>query len=186
MRTMSPNMAALTTDSAVNPFILAEAEFASGTVRLWNGHGPLSWDGEQWLGGGTLLELSSVEETASTSAAGVKISLSGIPSDMLALALGEHYQGRRVRLWLGAMDDAGQIVADPIPLFAGRMDVMNIDEGAETSTIVMSAENQLIDLKRADDLRYTDAAQKALYPGDRGLEFVAALQDRELIWGRAS
>lgn len=186
MRTMSPNMAALTTASAVNPFILAEAEFQSGTVRLWNGHGPLAWDGEQWLGGGTLLELSSVEETSSTSAAGVKISLSGIPSDMLALALCEHYQGRRVRLWLGAMDEGGQIVADPIPLFSGRMDVMSIDEGAETSTIVMSVENQLIDLKRADDLRYTDAAQKALYPGDRGLEFVAALQDRELIWGRPS
>src|SRR5690606_17159231 len=105
---------------------------------------------------------------------------------MLALALGEHYQGRRARLWLGAMTEGGEIVADPIPIFAGRMDVMNIDEGSETSTIVMSAENQLIDLKRKDDLRYTDAAQQALYPGDRGLEFVAALQDRELIWGRAS
>lgn len=185
MRTMSPDMAALTTASAVSPFVLVEAHFSSGVVRLWNGYGALSWNGEQWLGGGELLELSGVEETATTSAAGVKVSLSGIPSDMLALALGEHYQGRPARLWLGAMDEAGQIVADPIPLFSGRMDVMNIDEGAETSTIVLSAENRLIDLKRQDELRYTDAAQQALYPGDRGLEFVAALQDRELVWGRA-
>jgi len=61
---------------------------------------------------------------------------------------------------------------------------MNIDEGAETSTIALSVESKLIDLERGRVFRYTDANQKSRYPDDKGFEFVEDLQDKRFSWGR--
>jgi len=33
--------------------------------------------------------------------------------------------------------------------------------------------------------RYTDEDQKIEHPTDKGFEFVAAIQDLELVWGRS-
>jgi len=64
------------------------------------------------------------------------------------------------------------------------MDEMNIDEGPETSTIELNVENKLIDLERARVRRFTSGYQKSVYPGDKGLDFVESLQDKEVVWGR--
>jgi hypothetical protein len=61
---------------------------------------------------------------------------------------------------------------------------MNISEGADTSTIELTVENKLIDLERARVARFTSAYQKSVYSGDRGLDFVESLQDKEISWGR--
>ena len=183
MREATEAMRAVVAGQSISPILLLEAEFASGVVNLWTGFGPLSWDGKTWQGGGNLLEVSQVQETTTTRAAGVSVSLSGIPSEMIALALGEHYQGRPARVWFGVLNESGALMADPMLVFSGRMDVMNIDEGGETSTIGVTVENRLIDLNRPREIRYTHEAQQALYPGDKGFEFVSALQDKEVQWG---
>ena len=61
---------------------------------------------------------------------------------------------------------------------------MNIDEGPDTSTIELKVENKLIDLERARVRRFTGNYQKSVYPGDKGLDFVESLQDKEVVWGR--
>jgi len=69
-------------------------------------------------------------------------------------------------------------------IFSGYMDEMNIDEGPETSTIEFKVENKLIDLERARVRRFTSGYQESVYPGDKGLNFVESLQDKEVVWGR--
>ena len=64
------------------------------------------------------------------------------------------------------------------------MDLMNIDDGGQTCTISVSAESRLIDLDRTRERRYTSEDQKIDFPNDKGLEFIADLQDKEIIWGR--
>jgi hypothetical protein len=64
------------------------------------------------------------------------------------------------------------------------MDEMNIDEGAEFGTIELKVENKLIDLERARVRRFSSGYQKSVYPGDKGLDFVEDLQDKEIVWGR--
>jgi hypothetical protein len=71
-------------------------------------------------------------------------------------------------------------------IFSGYMDQMNIEDGADTATIEMRVENKLIDLERARVARFTSGYQKAIYPGDLGLDFLEDLQDKKLSWGRAS
>jgi hypothetical protein len=70
-------------------------------------------------------------------------------------------------------------------IFSGYMDEMNIDEGAEFGTIELKVENKLIDLERARVLRFSSGYQKTKYPGDKGLDFVEDLQDKEIVWGRS-
>jgi len=162
---------------------LYEGEFASGWVRLWSGIGPLSWDGETWSGVGTLLGMSGADETTEVRAARLIISLSGVPSDLLAAALGDARSGKPGRVYL-AFFTGGSIVADPALHFEGRLDVPAIEDGPDTATISISYESELIDLERARERRYTPEDQSIDYPGDLGFAYVAALQDAQITWGR--
>ena len=69
-------------------------------------------------------------------------------------------------------------------IFDGRMDTIEIVDGGPTATITMKVENRLRDLERARVRRYTDADQQARFPGDSGLEYVLALQEIDIPWGR--
>ncbi|MBM3855051.1 MAG: hypothetical protein FJ399_18165 [Verrucomicrobia bacterium] len=160
----------------------AEFAFASGTVRLWSGTGDKSWAGNTWTGAGDFGSITPVDETTEVTAAGLTFTLSGIPPSTLALALGDNYRGKPCKLWLAVLD-AADAVLDAYQLFAGRMDVMSIEDGAETGAIRLAAENRLIDLARARALRYTDAEQRRLFPGDLGLEYIANLAEKPLNWG---
>jgi len=113
----------------------------------------------------------------------VSFKLSSIPSSIISTARTTQYLGRTVKLWLGMLDDAG-LIADPALVFHGRADVMIIEEGPETSTITLTAESRLADLRRPKIRRYTNEDQQDLHPGDLGLEFVPAIQNTEVIWSQ--
>jgi predicted rRNA methylase YqxC with S4 and FtsJ domains len=66
------------------------------------------------------------------------------------------------------------------------MDVMVIRESGDTCTIELKLENRLIALERPNLRRMTDEDQKNLFSGDKGFEFIADLQDKELVWGKSS
>jgi hypothetical protein len=73
-----------------------------------------------------------------------------------------------------------------VEIFSGELDQMTIVEEAETCTLSVTAENVLIKLERPTVRRFTDQDQKSRYPSDRGLEYIASLQDKEIFWGRAA
>ena len=64
------------------------------------------------------------------------------------------------------------------------MDLMSIDDSGDTANINVTAESRLIDLDRTRERRYTSEDQKIDFPNDKGLEFIADLQDKEIVWGR--
>ena len=186
---MSRNLTAATvneiTADELQPIILFEGDFISGTVRAWTGIGDLSWNGATWTGTGTLMSISSVQETAETSANGISVTLNGVPSTLISLALQSCRQGARGRVYLGFLTTGGAVVADPVLLFEGRLDIPAIEENGETSSVSISYESRLIDLSRSRESRYTNEDQQRAFPGDKGFEFVPSLQDLVLTWGRA-
>lgn len=208
-RNLTAEMQDIVQDKVIFPIIFVEADFDSGAVRLWSGVGDLVWNGYTWTGGGSLLRVDAVEESNEIKAVGTTVALSGIPSDLLSLALQEDYQGRDLKIYLGAFsvdtqyltqengdyvlkEDGGKlylltetdIISDPVVLFSGRMDTMTIQESGDTSTIQVTVENRLIDFERSKERRYTSEDQKIDYPTDKGLEFVTSIQDKEIVWGR--
>lgn len=79
--------------------------------------------------------------------------------------------------------DPFMVLADPRPIFEGRMDNMEIVVG-KTAEIVLHVESRLADLERPRIRRYNDADQRVLYPDDRGLEFVEQMVEKSIPWGR--
>jgi len=191
-------------DDVVYPFFAIELEFDSGPLRLWTGVGTLVFEGVSYTGTGNLLDVSSIEETTEIAVRGATITLSGMPSEVISLALQSPYQGRVCKIYFGMfskgslqkedgayilLEDGGKIQLELqetglTQIFSGYMDEMNIDEGPDSGTIELKVENKLIDLERARTRRYTSEYQKSVYPGDLGLDFVESLQDKKVVWGR--
>lgn len=169
-------------DDVVYPFFAVDLLFSSGPLYLWSGYGDLTIGTKTYLGAGQVLALSSVEETTEMEAKGASLTLSGIPSSFLSLALAEPYQGRECSIYFGMTSAPSAYVE----IFSGELDQMNISEQGNTSSISVTAENVLIKLERPVVRRLTNEDQKSRYPADLGLEFIAALQDKEIYWGRTS
>jgi len=64
------------------------------------------------------------------------------------------------------------------------MDTMTIAEAGEYSTISIAVENKLIAFEKTKIRRYTAEDQKIDHPTDKGFEFVTAIVEKEIIWGR--
>ncbi len=168
----------------VYPVNLVELDFSGGFVRVNSSIYSLTYDGDVYSGVGDLGRINSISEGSAVEARGVELNLSGIPSALISTVLTEHYQGRPCNIYFGLMTEAGALVADPILMFPGRMDTMDIELGT-TATITVTAESRLADLNRPRVRRYTHEDQIAFYPDDLGLEFVPQMVEKELIWGRA-
>lgn len=169
--------------SIIYPVFASKLEFGSGDVRLWEGIGEITLDGEVYTGASDLVGISEIVETDRVEAAGIKVTLSGIPSSLLSIALGENYQERPARTVLAFLEADGSVIVDPLTIFAGRMDVMAIREGGETSTIELAIESYLIDGDRPRLRQWTPDDQKLDYPADTGFRMVASLQDAQVLWG---
>lgn len=181
-RALTASVLAEIVKQTVSPIILFEGEFDGGTIHLWSGVGTIVWDGDTYTGAGQLLSVSAIEETIEVRAAGVQIGLSGLPSTLVSLALSSARQGKKGRLWLAFLDSSNAIIADPYQIFTGLLDVPTMDESGERSDITLSYENRLVGLLTANDRRYTSEDQHVDFPGDTGFDFVAGLQDAQIVW----
>ena len=189
-RTMSAAMLAEIDNETVRPLLLAELDFSSGYVRVNSTERTVSFDSGtvpggpfDFLGVGHLGKVSPVEEGIEQKSYGLVLQISGIISAYISTVLTEQYQGRQARLWLGFFDSSYALVASPMLIFAGRMDSTAIKLGG-TAEITVTAENRLADWERPRVRRYTNEDQALEYPGDAGFEFVPAMLEKQLVWGR--
>lgn len=204
-RNVSAGFSSVIEDTVVRPFLAIEMLFDSETIRIWTGLGTLSVDGSDFIGTANIMSISPIEETNEIAARGAQFALTGIPSDLVSLALTEPYQGRIAKVYFGLLSvparlltEAGEIITtenllpidisdgeatELLEIFSGFMDVMTIADASDTATISITAENRLIALERANVSRYTSEDQKRTYPGDLGFDFVTDMQDKEIKWG---
>ena len=110
--------------------VAIELDFPSGMAR-WNAS-PMDIviDGATFLGVGMLGSISVTEESAELRAYGLTVVLSGIPRDAITLALIQGYQGRRGTVWEVPLNPVTHaVLANPVVIFRGRMDTMDIELG---------------------------------------------------------
>ena len=165
------------------PVFFFEADFAGGFTRAWTGLNDISFSGNTYLGKGLVLGFSEIDEPSEIRSTGMNVSLSGIPTDMLSIALNEQYQGRTLNMYFGVLDNTTrQLVGTPGRIFTGLMDVMKISVGRESASINLSVENRLIDLNRTRERRFTHEDQQLDFPGDDGFLQVPLISDISLVW----
>ena len=158
-------------------------EFDSGTLNLWSGIGDFTGsDSLSYTGAGELLDIQNVEEDNELSSTNMTISISGLSANIVTYATTEDYQNRPMTIKMfffhpDTDDEIGNVI-----LFKGRMDTLTVVDG-DSFSVVISAENKLIDLTRPKNLFYTAETQNFLHSGDKGLEFVAKIREQTVNWG---
>lgn len=180
-RTLPTGMATALASGSVELFYGVEMLFDSGALRFWTGYGERTINGQTYTGTGALMNIDGISEVADLSAVGITVTLSGISSSIISLALQENYQGRVARVYFGVNG-----VTDAVEVFSGLMDVMVIQHSGETVTVELSIESKLVTLQRANLRRYTRQNHILRHPGDTFFNYVTKLQDKEVVWGRAT
>jgi hypothetical protein len=194
---MTSAVAAAIVAPVVRLGLLGSLEFATETVYVWSGITPLTWSGNTYTGVGDLGNIEGISEDSSVEARGVKISLSGINSANVELVLDQTRVLRDAKFWLAVFDEAGAIIADPIPSYQGKMDEPDLLDDAQTCSISINLENVLVDMNRAIRRRLTDQDQQldladtltrlglSSTTVDTGFTHVAGLQEQITFWGRS-
>ncbi|MFH5773600.1 hypothetical protein ACHFJ0_05060 [Paracoccus sp. NGMCC 1.201697] len=166
--------------------VLVFMDFLDSPQRWWSGFGDMEAGGHTWQGLGDLITISPISSTYQVSAEQVTFDVATTP-EMLALALDAKARVRdrsvTVYLQLFAMDDVevsddeiryGQPIGSPMSLYSGTMQRMPWSAtGSNQRTIRIEAEGNFFRRNMAPRGRWTDADQKARYPGDKGLERMA-------------
>lgn len=186
---MRPLTAAMETgmiQPVVRPIYLVRMDFDSGTVAWNSGFRNFDYDGATYVASGNLGSIGSVKEEPGVKAAGITITVSGIKPEIVGLLLSESYLGRRCLVHCALTEEDGLFDPDKcVLLFTGKLDAVTGISG-KTASFSISVRSRLSDWERPRVLRYTDADQQKLYPGDKGMEFIPQLSQRKIIWPLAT
>ena len=176
-------LAAAALAPVVRPYLLVALEYLPDTLRVTSLPFNVTYLGDVYLGVGRLGAISEIAEGTEIRSYGLSLRMSGIPLDYRDQVIESDGQGRAGRVWLGLLDDQHRPIGVPLKVFQGRMDVTDIEIGQNIG-VTISLESRLVDWERPRVRRFTDQDQKRAYPGDRGFEYVQAVSDMELVWGR--
>lgn len=164
------------------PLYFVKLDFASGTVRAWNGVGDLVTLGATWKGLGEFGIIRGLETDRGLRASSISLMLAGVPGDYITPGIvqstrSERYQGRPVTVYFGlANPDTGGLlttssapefdeygdmivgplatVVDPVPIWTGVADVLTLTLGSSI-TAELTCENFASHMRRANGLRMT-------------------------------
>lgn len=174
--------------ATIRPILCAYMDFSGSAVRLCNALNNTTITDD--FGGGTYTAvgymgaLSTVTETTEVASKNVDLTLTGIPSQYLSLALADQYRGRAVCIYLLLYNEAFTAY-EQVTLFRGRMNTMTISETGESSVIKLSCESRLVELERPRERRYTQEEQTRRFPGDIGLQYLASSVNKDIYWGNS-
>lgn len=182
MRTLDAAITTAIAAATVRPLIMVRVDFDSGTLAWHSGFGVVTLDGVNYLGLGTLGSISQVTEQPGVQSSTITLNVSGIDPAVVALALTEPYINRKCYVHLTFLNEEDEpLVATPILIFEGTLDQIEGQMGAE-ALFRLTVKSRLADWERVRKLRYTDADQQKLYPGDKGMEYIPQMSERMLIW----
>ena len=178
-----------TTAEVFRPVLFLFLDLDGGDVTVNSSDQDIAWDfdgdssDETFTGVGQFGSVSVINESADMKATGIQTILTGVPTTHISNALSEDYSFRIAKLYIGFLNASRVLVADPIVIFAGRIDTMDIQIG-KTASVSVSIESKLVDWERARIRRYTNEDQRNLYSTDEFCEFVVQTVEKELVWGQ--
>lgn len=169
--------------------LLLELQFTA-TLRFSTSSVTLRYAGNDYLGTGILGAVEKVSDSPGESKA-LRMTLSGIPTQVLAIALAEPVRGKPCLLRLAVLDPESQAILDAPVVWSGTVDQMPVshqtsEAGESTCTVSVIAEHRGATFGRPKPLRYTDADQRRLYPTDTSLRFITAQAASNVVWPSAA
>jgi len=186
MRTQDAANAAAMLELTVRGIYFVRLCFDSGDAAWHSGFGSIVFDGVTYLGAGNLSTISTVKEEPGVKASGVSVGLSGIKEEIVAAMLLEPYINRKAYIHFIPLDEGDQPVsATPTLLFKGTINDISGNQGSSPGFSV-ELKSRFADWERSIKILYTDVEQQQLHPGDRGMEYIAQLSQKKIVWPRAA
>lgn len=187
MRSLSSTGLATIASGAMPPTILLLLMETNPVIRLNSTGVTVPYGGFDWLGAGQFGAVEPVSDAPGDESA-LRFTLSGVPADAIALALGDapDTKGAPVTLSLALLDPATKAVTDVLQLFRGYVDQMPISYGPEGASIGVICSHRGETFSRPKPLRNTDGDQQKLYPGDTSRRFVVSQSQVQDVWPAAS
>lgn len=184
MRTLSTQAQSLLSTPGPIPVVALVEMQLSEPLYLCTAGVDIDWDGKTWRATGVLGAIDAVKDTTAE-LAGLKLTLSGVPSESIAMALGENVQGKPCIVRIALLDRDTHAVVDVQTVWSGTLDQMPLTDGPNPS-LAVTAEHRGVTMQRPKAIRYTDADQQRLYPGDKFLEYVNSQANKPIVWPAAS
>lgn len=166
---------------------LVDLEFSSneagiGAVHLTDIPGDITVDSVNYISAGHLLGTSVIKETATLTVPKVSVSLSGVASSNISLVLAQRFRSRMLTISIVYLD-GGSIVGDPIEVFHGPMDDVEIAETTgDAAVIAITASSEYVNFSIPRGRHTSHDEQQVWFPGDMGFEF-AGRQNTDFVWG---
>lgn len=180
MRSLTAGALGALTSQAVPIVLLVEMMFST-PLRVASSAVPIVWGGFTWLGAGPLGAVDAIKDSAGEPAA-LQFSLSGVPTENIALALAESARNKACTVRLAILSPATHAVEDVSTIGVFLLDQLIINGG----TIAVTAVPMARVFSRPKALRYNDGDQQLVSAGDRGLEFLASQSQHQDVWPAAS
>lgn len=169
--------------SSLTVVILANLDFAGGAVRAHTSVGELTHGGNTYYGLGHFGGIELDPEDQDVAARGARLTLSGIPADLVPDILTETaYQGRVATLYIGFIEsDTGAWVATAEELWSGYMDYMDLQYSGSEARVTLHIEDEL----RREPIQawYTDEDQQLRFSGDKFFNDLPNVETHRAAWG---
>lgn len=177
-----PVIEAIAEGHRVHAALFVENQFNDATSYNWTGLGSIDLAGHTWIGTGELVKIGALQFGADDAAPGLTMTLSGVNPDFIKEARTlPSVHGLEQFIYLQFFDeDDLQPIGDLYELDRRFLDVIGYSiQGPGVASISLSSESEWTGLNTASYQDWSNADQTALFPGDRGLEYIA-----ELIYGQ--
>ncbi len=164
-------MVAMLTLDFSTPLHLTEAQF------------PVEHGGITYLPSAHLQALGTVSETADLRVGTFRIELGMAEQSFIALFLTNDYIDVPVQYSKAILDDAHQVVGEPILLFDGTISGWQGDEKKGASKLTIECASHWANFEKKAGRLTNDTSQQAIFPGDLGMQY-AAHTKKQVSWGR--
>lgn len=172
---------ALSADTAALAFLIY-VNWPGGAGRFWSGVGPLSHDGHTWAGAGEVGHIDKIADSLGKEDIGVELTLNYLNDEIRNEVVTNDPVGQDASIYLALLDTDNQVTA-AYEIFPGFVDEVEILDSGESGAVKVRLASELSHLSRPIWYQLSDAHQKDLFPGDKGMEF-ATRMDMQIFWGR--
>lgn len=165
-----------------NYVIFVALAFPSGTVRVHNSVGTITWGGNDWLGVGAFGNIDAMEESIELVDNPILLTLSSITQEIIDAVKVDDIFGRDADVYLGALNDDGELEGTPTNWISGYMETPSLSIGQENAVLIQM-QTRAARLKQRNNKRFTIEDHQKDYPGDLFFEYLHYVIDAKVEWG---
>ena len=181
-RSLSAELKATAESPEFRYVVLVALSFPSGTVRVHNGVGTHSFGGNDYLGVGAFGNIEAMAESSALIDNPIKLILSSVTQEIIDAIRTDDVYGRDADIYLGALDEDGQLDGTPTNWVTGYMEKKEIAIGEE-SQISITLQTRAGRLAKRNNRRWTIEEHQVEYPTDLFFEFLPYVIEANVPWG---